>query len=92
MNTPPSPSAVTAAARNPVRITYRDSRALIAANPHTLALDLLGCLGFTEDALWSERGQGWVVSRELAAHVEAAAAVWGVRVKTTDITAQAVNP
>jgi hypothetical protein len=89
---PSTATTVTAAAANPVRITYRGSLALIASEPVALTLDLLGSLGYSEDAQWSDQGRGYVVSRELAAHVEAAAAVWGVRVITSDLTPQAVNP
>lgn len=72
-------STVLGASHDPISIVYRGSKALIVSTPPELALDLLGSTGNLDDATWSPSGHGWVVSRDVAALVEACAVYWGVR-------------
>ena len=83
---PPKLSILEMTRDHPVQFIYRGDLCLVRSAPSAIAADLIGSIAH-EDPKWSESGEGWVISRTFASHVEAACVVWGIRSTTKELGA-----
>ena len=78
---PPPLWLIEAASKNPVEMFFRDGLCLLRSEPSDVATVLLRYVeDDSREPTWSERGDGWVISRDSGALLEAVAHVWGIRV------------
>ena len=77
---PPPLWVIEAASQNPIELFFRDGVCLLRSQPKDVGKALLR---YVEDDSrapnWSKRGDGWVISRDSGALLEAIAHVWGIR-------------